>query len=249
MKRLLSILLCAAICLGCVGCAVDTYEGKILLPQWGGDLKRHWYIGEDGAVSQKGRHTLGDNEICTVCGATVSHYVGGATLSIPNQFGDVVVYKEFDQSGKLTWDTYNYYEHDENGEMTYQKTYDGDRLQEEHVYQKGQNGEKPIPKVTTYYDVSGTTDRMTYNEIGDMIQMEKLDENGVLFRTERYERVYGEDSNLRNEKIFIDDVLTTERVYVDDGFGFYYIGEEITYNPDGTVADTVKYDIDGNVIE
>lgn len=248
MKRIVGALLCAVLLLGCAGCGVETYDGKIHLPQWGGDLEKHWYIDESGAVSQKGKHTL-DGEICTVCNATVSHYVGGATLSVPDAFGDVAVYIEYDESGKVIWDTYNYYEHDENGWLTYQINYDGDRLQEETIYQMHRIEQEPCALVSTFYDVSGIVEEITYNDIGEIIQIVKKDADGQVTRTERYERVYGEDNNLRNEKIYVDDVLATERIYVDDGFGFYYIGEEITYRPDGAVDIVTKYDIEGNIVE
>lgn len=241
------------VAVGCGETSIDEPKGenkKEPTVVWDGDLKEHWTVGADGAAVDKAAHTLDEGGTCTVCGAYVVDFGDGSgAITVVNEYGDTTIYRSYNTDGTVEWESKSDITYDEQGRRASEVVYNDGVLQQETTYQHGKNGDELFSLKEIYYNEDGTKEESDYNEVGDVVKTVYYDADGKAVSTETFEYELTKDDQVKGRKVYTDGTLTLEEVYTPDADGWYYISEEITYNPDGSVDSVTKYDSEGNTIE
>lgn len=223
---IISAVLAAALLAGCGGGHKHTAQGD-----WDWNGKEHWNICECGEKMDAAAHKLGDDMVCTKCGAEVWQMDdGSADVYSYDQFGNTQRYACFDAEGNMVSESRYENEYDDAGNLLSARFYSDGVLQNEDTYEANANGEYVLVKSTMYYDGGCTVNE--YDEYGNMVHMADTDEAGNVEAESWYEYAMDADGGFYESKY-------TERL--PEGGKL-----EAQYNILGDILVRVWYDEAGN---
>lgn len=268
-KNYLSILLSSLLLLCCFTSCKD--DAAILDPTWHIGRDQHWQINENGKAVKRAAHVLVEN-ICTVCGATVTELDGEVWISKTNDKNDTVLWYTYDAKGNLVEDFKYEYTYDKDGNRTSKKTYDHGQLSSELTFGilSGESGNIYLKQKITYY-ADGTKKTEIFDETGWAVKQSMHQADGTAIYEYKITNEFN-DSGLISRICWYDGetlIAQTDSEYDDDGIlirentyrsgtlvkqlfytnlsGFVYVSKKIIYHEDGTQTVT-EYDVHGNVI-
>ena len=230
-KNLIAGALVAALLAGCgtqPGADGHTHTAQ---GDWDWNGKEHWKTCECGEMLDAAEHKLGDDMVCTKCGAEV--WVmddGSADVYAYDQFGNTQRYAYFDAEGNMVSESRYENEYDDAGNLLSARFYSDGVLQNEDTYAANADGEYVLVKSTMYYDGGCTVNE--YDEYGNMVHMSDTDEAGNVEAESWYEYTMDPDGGFYESKY-------TERL--PEGGKL-----EAQYNPMGDIIVRVWYDDAGN---
>lgn len=107
---------------------------------------------------------------------------GESFLRETNQYGDSVFSAAYDVEGYVIYSFRNEYKYDEEGNLLWSSTYNGDRLTEEIGYQMVQDefGVFTFEHICTFYEEDGTKTVTEYNVDGEEVSVVRYDAQGVV---------------------------------------------------------------------
>ena len=228
---IISAVLAAALLAGCgtqTGADGHTHTAQ---GDWDWNGKEHWNVCECGEKLDAAEHKLGDDMVCTKCGAEV--WVmddGSADVYAYDQFGNTQRYAYFDAEGNMVSESRYENEYDDAGNLLSARFYSDGVLQNEDTYAANANGEYVLVKSTMYYDGGCTVNE--YDEHGNMVHMADTDEAGNVEAESWYEYAMDPDGGFYESKY-------TERLAEGGKL-------EAQYNPMGDIIVRVWYDDAGN---
>ena len=209
---------------------------------WDRDALQHWHGCSCGEKTDAQNHTMDENGVCTVCGATVQITDDVAQVLDFDGKGNLIRRTQFTADGE-TMDTRLTYTIDENG--TYASAVvstgsfgDGSHRREEELDCYGNSvavrsydadgnllwmtqmeyvrvGEDAFRCVrsTGYSGEDGTTTITTFDEEDRIASVQQLDRSGNVVENIRYEREFDGEGNLLRMQEFDGDRLTRETVF------------------------------------
>ena len=221
---IISAVLAAALLAGCGG-HKHTAQGD-----WDFNGKEHWNICECGEKMDAAEHKLGDDMVCTKCGAEVWLMDdGSADVYSYDLYGNTLLYAYFDAEGNMVSESRYENEYDDAGNLQVVRFYSDGVLQNEDTYVEN-GGEYILAKSTMYYDGGCTVNE--YDEYGNMVHMADTDEAGNVEAESWYEYAVDADGGFYESKY-------TERL--PEGGKL-----EAQYNILGDILVRVWYDEAGN---
>lgn len=155
MKKLLPLLL-LLLTLLTAACAE---EPTLPAFEWERDVHTHWQLDEDGAIINRGDHTLDEMMICTVCGSEVWD-LGDGTVVITDydEYGNVLRYTVW-EAGEVTGEIVCALVCDENGMIQTQTEYLDGVLACRYEYDENGNCVRFLS-----YDEEGAVSSETFTE-------------------------------------------------------------------------------------
>ena len=228
---IISAVLAAALLAGCG--AQTGADGHTHTAQGGWDFngKEHWNTCECGEKMDAAAHKLGDDMVCSGCGAEVWLMDdGSADVYAYDQFGNTQRYAYFDAEGNMVSESCYENEYDDAGNLLSARFYSDGVLQNEDTYEANANGEYVLVKSTMYYDGGCTVNE--YDAYGNMVHMADTDDAGNVEAESWYEYTMDSDGGFYESKY-------TERL--PEGGKL-----EAQYNPMGDIIVRVWYDEAGN---
>ena len=227
---IISAVLAAAMLAGCG--AQPSADGHTHTAQGGWDFngQEHWNTCECGEKMDAAAHKLGDDMVCSGCGAEVWLMDdGSADVYSYDQYGNTQRYAYFDAEGNMVSESRYENEYDDAGNLLSARFYSDGVLQNEDTYVEN-NGEFILAKSTMYYDGGCTVNE--YDKYGNMVHMSDTDEAGNVEAESWYEYTMDADGGFYESKY-------TERL--PEGGKL-----EAQYNPMGDIIVRVWYDEAGN---
>ena len=222
---IISAVLAAALLAGCGG-HKHTAQGD-----WDFNGKEHWNICECGEKMDAAEHKLGDDMVCTKCGAEVWLMDdGSADVYSYDLYGNTLLYAYFDAEGNMVSESRYENEYDDAGNLQVVRFYSDGVLQSENAYVSNDKGESSLVKSTMFYDGGCTVNE--YDEYGNMVHMADTDEAGSVEAESWYEYTMDADGGFYESKY-------TERL--PEGGKL-----EAQYNPMGDIIVRVWYDENDN---
>ena len=228
---IISAVLAAALLAGCG--AQTGADGHTHTVQGGWDFngKEHWNTCECGEKMDAADHKLGDDMVCSGCGAEVWLMDdGSADVYAYDQFGNTQRYAYFDAEGSMVSESRYENEYDDAGNLQVVRFYSDGVLQSENAYVSNDKGESSLVKSTMFYDNGCTINE--YDEYGNMVHMADTDDAGNVEAESWYEYTMDSDGGFYESKY-------TERL--PEGGKL-----EAQYNPMGDIIVRVWYDEAGN---
>ena len=190
MKKYIGIMLVFIISLALFcGCA----KGSTNLasePKWERNTEEHWKIDENGNKTELGKHELGNNNICAVCGSfIISTEDGYSSINNYDENGNMTSCTVVDPDGTV----YEYiYEYPENSESFFCKTYKNGELFMEDEYPVDSNGNQ-ISISYVMYSEDGSKIEAECNEYGETAKAYEYSPEGELLSEIIYEYSYSDD--------------------------------------------------------
>lgn len=183
------------------GCAEENKQG-IPEPKWERNAEEHWKTDENGKKTELGKHEIGHNNVCSVCGSSIiSSEDGYLSINDYDENGNMTSCTAVDPDGTV----YDYtYEYKENGKSIFSKTYKNGELYMENEYAVDSDGNQISVNSVSYFEDGGKVEAK-YNEYGETKESKLYSSEGELL----YESVY--------EYSFLDD-------------GTYYLSSELCQN-------------------
>ena len=225
-KIIITAVLAAALLAGCGGGHKHTARGD-----WDWNGEEHWNICECGEKMDAAAHKLGDDMVCTKCGAEVWLMDdGSADVYSYDQYGNTLRYACFDAEGNMVSESRYENEYDDAGNLQVVRFYSDGVLQSENAYVSNDKGESSLVKSTMYYDGGFTINE--YDEYGNMVHMADTDEAGNVEAESWYEYAMDADGGFYESKY-------TERLAEGGKL-------EAQYNIMGDILVRVWYDEAGN---
>ena len=222
---IISAVLAAALLAGCGG-HKHTAQGD-----WDFNGKEHWNICECGEKMDAAEHKLGDDMVCTKCGAEVWLMDdGSADVYSYDLYGNTLLYAYFDAEGNMVSESRYENEYDDAGNLQVVRFYSDGVLQSENAYVSNDKGESSLVKSTMFYDGGCTVNE--YDEYGNMVHMADTDEAGNVEAESWYEYAMDADGGFYESKY-------TERLAEGGKL-------EAQYNILGDILVRVWYDEAGN---
>ena len=226
---IISAVLAASLLAGC-GAQVDGHK-HTAQGNWDWNAKEHWDTCECGEQMEAAEHKLGDDLICTGCGAEVwAMDDGSADIYAYDQYGKILRYAYFDAEGNMVSESRYENEYDDAGNLLVSRFYSDGVLQNEDLYEANANGEYLLVKSTMFYDGGSTVNE--YDENGNMVHVLDSDDAGNVNGEGWHEYVMDADGVFYESKY-------TERL--PEGGKL-----EAQYNPMGDIIVRVWYDENDN---
>jgi len=240
MKRNVLIAICASAML-LTACGSDSHTHSAQ-SKWESNLLNHWHVCECGEKMDEAEHTMEEN-VCTVCGTEILVSEDDVIqMTTYDERGNYVSRIIYGADGSVQYKEDIAYTYDDEGNILGQKTYNGDVLSDEVVYQKNAAGERYIASTTHYYE-DGSRDVSEYDETWHMTKTVSYDaEDNALYT---FEYAYSADGSTVKETGYEGDRLAGEQEYVLLEDGTQRTIRQQFYNADGT-TDIIEFDDYGN---
>lgn len=175
---------------------------------WERDAQAHWHVQENGEKTDVAAHALTEG-VCVVCGSEIlTDEEGWTEVSSYNEHGDLTRSTSFDPTGAVIYDCTIDYAYDEQGNMLWEREFDGETLMSEATYMVDADGLHHLAYAVSYDEDGGMT-RADYDE----------NENIILLCT------YAADGTLTYEE---------NNEYALDENGWYYLIKSTAKLEDGT---------------
>ena len=239
---------------------------------WEIDKDKHWHVSESGEKTDVAEHSLED-DFCSVCGAEIVDFDGEVWVQKHNDRGDEILSIIYNADGNITEHRKTEYTYDEDGNWTFCKEYDNNKLFREVTYKtvSTEDESSTYPEKVTTYNEDGTKLFEEYDDNQDVIRETLYAADGTVEYDYTITTEYNEDSYISSLKKYADDKLileiqydydadgiqTNERTYVEGKLaqedfytnleGYVYLSKSVVYNEDGTQTVT-EYDEFGDVI-
>ena len=224
---IISAVLAAALLAGCGTQTGADGHKHTAQGDWDFNGKEHWNICECGEKMDAAEHKLGDDLICSGCGAEVWEMDDGSVdVNVYDQYGNTQRCVSFDAEGNIVSESHCEFEYTDEGTVTRMIFYSDGVLQSDDIYEPNGYGEYTLAKSTMYYDGGCTVNE--YDEYGNMVHMADTDEAGNVEAESWYEYAMDADGGFYESKY-------TERL--PEGGKL-----EAQYNPMGDIIVRVWYD-------
>lgn len=203
---LLCVLLTMVLTVPCLAESTPAPEAPTF--EWDRDAAEHWRVREDGERTDVAAHVL-TVDTCEICGSTVfTDDEGWAEVSNENEHGDLIRSTSYNPEGTVLYDCRIAYGYDENGNMVWERDFDGDTLLSEATYSTDADGLHRLIATVSY----GEDGYITRADYGDSESISTL-------------RTYAPDGTLVYEE-------TNEYALSDEGW--HYLVKTIAIMEDGT---------------
>ncbi len=181
---LLCVLLTMALTVPCLAESTPAPEAPTF--EWERDAAEHWHVREDGERADVAAHTLTD-DLCEVCGSTVLTDENGWTeVSNENEHGDLIRSTSYAPDGTVMYDCKIDYGYDENGNMVWERDFDGDTLLSEATYSTDADGLHRLI-ATVSYNEEGYVTRADYGSSENVSTLRTYAADGTLVYEETNE--------------------------------------------------------------
>lgn len=218
----------------------------------GFNATHHFMLCQCGETDNAAPHDFTEDEFCETCGFYIYGMGDGCySICIPDEYGSIVVQKDFDAHDKVIYNWHAEYEYYDDHNPKHIKEYLDDVLLSEQTFQRCENPENGDVYLSeeVYFSEDGSQERLTYDENCYIQSYIITDSLGEAITREDYTYEFDAAGNCTYEVCHTNGILSREVFYEPDTEGSFYACRFVYYDENGQLESEYRFDAYGNKID